>query len=72
MTVSLTTEINRINHTCSELLSKVNMTIHDLAEVIGLLVSSFPGVLYGPPFYRHLENDRTTALRENKGTILLI
>ena len=43
------------------------MTIHDLAEVIGLLVSIFPGVLYGPLFYRHLENDKTTVLRESKG-----
>ena len=51
MTVSLTTEkINRINDKCSELLSKVNMTIHDLAEVIGLLPSSFPEVLYEPFF----------------------
>ena len=68
MTVSLTPEkINRINDKCFELLSEVNMTIHDLAEVIGLLVSSFPGVLYGPLFYRHLENDKTTVLRESKG-----
>ena len=51
MTVNLTPEkINRINDKCFELLSEVNMTIHDLAEVIGLLVSSFPGVLYGPLF----------------------
>ena len=70
MTVSLTTEkINRINNKCSELLSKVNMTIQELAEVIGLLVSSFPGVLHGPLFYRHLENDKTTALRESKGNL---
>lgn len=68
MAVSLTTEkINRINDKCSELLSKVNMTIHDLGEVIGLLLSSFPELLYGPFSYRHLENDKTTALRENKG-----
>ena len=72
MTVSLNTEINRINDKCSELLSKVNMTIHDLAEVIGLLLSSFPGILCGPLCYRHLENDRTTALKESKGTILHI
>ena len=51
MAVSLTTEkINRINDKCSELLSKVNMTIHDLAEIIGLLPSSFPEVLYEPFF----------------------
>ena len=67
-TVSLTPEkIKRINDKCCELLSEVNMTIHDLAEVIGLLVSSFPGVLYGPLFYSHLENDKTTALKESKG-----
>ena len=43
------------------------MAIHDPAEVIGLFVSSFPGVLFGPLFYRHLENDKTTALTESKG-----
>ena len=68
MTVSLTPEkVNQIKEKCFGLLSNVNMTIHDLEEVIGLLVSSFPGVLQGPLFYRHLENDKTTALRENKG-----
>ena len=67
-TATLTPEkINRIYDKCFELRSEVNMTIHDLAEVIGLLVSSFPRVLYGPLFYRHLENDKTTALRESKG-----
>ena len=39
----------------------------ELASVIGLLVSSFSGVLYGSLFYRHLEIDKTTALRQNKG-----
>ena len=68
MTVSLTPEkVNHIKEKCFGLLSNVNMTIHDLAEVIGLLVSSFPGVLHDPLFYRHLENDKTIALRENKG-----
>ena len=42
------------------------MSIQELSEVIGLLVSSFPGVLYGPLFYRHLEHDKTMALRQNK------
>ena len=51
MTVSLTPKkIKRINDKCFELLSEVNMAIHDLAEVIGLFVSSFPGVLFGPLF----------------------
>lgn len=43
------------------------MSIQELAEVIGLQVSSFPGVLYGPLFYRHLEHDKTMGLRQNKG-----
>ena len=43
------------------------MSIQELAEVIGLLVSSFPGVLYGPLFYRHLQHAKTMALRQNKG-----
>jgi len=64
MTVTLTPEkMNCIKEKCFDLLCKVHMTIHDLAEVIGLFVSSFPGVLHGPLFYRHLENDKMTALR---------
>lgn len=43
------------------------MSIQELAEVIGPLVSSFPGVLYGPLFYRQSEHDKTMALRQNKG-----
>ena len=43
------------------------LSIWELTSFIGLLVSSFPGVLYGPLFYRHLEMDKTTALQQNKG-----
>ena len=73
MTVNLTPEkINRINDKCFELLSEVNTTIHDLAEVIGLLVSSFPGVLYGPLFIDTSRMIRQLYLEKAKGTILLI
>ena len=30
-------------------------------------MSIFPGVIHGPLFYRNLENDKTNALRQNKG-----
>ena len=40
----------------------------NVAEVIGLLVSSFPGVEYGPLHYRALENDKTIALRDHNGS----
>ena len=49
------------------MLGLTELPIWELASFIGLLVSSFPGVLYGPLFYRHLEIDKTTALRQNKG-----
>jgi hypothetical protein len=68
MTVSLTLEkIKHIKAKCLKLVSNVSITIHYLAEIIGLLVSSFPGVLHGPLFYSNIETDKTTALRKNKG-----
>ena len=66
MTVCLPTEkVFRIKERCSRLACSATMSIQELAEVIGLQVSSFPGVLYGPLFYRHLEHDKTMG--QNKG-----
>ena len=42
-------------------------TIRELAHVIGLLVSSFPGVQFGRLHYRHLELDKVEALKISKG-----
>ena len=68
MTVRLTAEkVLRIKDKCSKLLRCTTVSVQNLAEVIGLLVSSFPGVIHGPLFYRNLENDKTDALRQNKG-----
>lgn len=68
MTVSLTREkIQHIKVECEKMLELTELPIWELASFIGLLVSSFSGVLYGPLFYRHLEIDKTTALRWNKG-----
>ena len=49
------------------MLEFTELPIWELSSFIGLLVSSYPGVLYGPLFYKHLEIDKTTALRQNKG-----
>ena len=35
--------------------------------VIGKVVSSFPGVMYGPLYYRELESDKSLAAKTNKG-----
>ena len=50
MTVKLTdNKIERITSFASDILREKTLTIRMLASFIGLLVSSFPGVLYGPP-----------------------
>ena len=68
MTVKLTPgKIEHIKAKCGSLLRNKSCSIHDLAEVIGLMVSSFPGVLFGPLFYRNLEIEKTSALRVSKG-----
>ena len=42
---------------------KQNIQIRDLAMIIGKLVATFPGNLYGPLFYRDLEHNKQLALR---------
>ena len=39
--------------------------IREVASVVGLMVSSFAGVYYGPLIYRSLENIKTDALQAN-------
>ena len=41
-----------------------------MARVIGKIVSSFPGVMYGPLYYRELENDKSPAEKTNKGNFI--
>ena len=42
-------------------------SLQEIAEVIGILVSSFPGVAYGPLYYRALESAKCAGLRASKG-----
>ncbi|KAK2555736.1 hypothetical protein P5673_022301, partial [Acropora cervicornis] len=35
-----------------------------IAQLLGLMTSSFPGVMYGPLFYRRLDMDKTNALSQ--------
>lgn len=68
MTVSLPShKKERLVNMCTKLLRKQSITIRMLAEVIGTLVSSFPGVMYGPLFYRQLEDNKSQALKSNHG-----
>ena len=52
---------------CIKLLDAFQITIRDVAQALGYMVSSFPGVMFGPLFFRQLERDKTEALKCNKG-----
>ena len=68
MTVQLTTEHKeKLNNACQKLAGKETCTIQNLAEVLGLIVSSLPGEVHGPLHYWSLERNKTDAFRENKG-----
>ena len=56
-----------VRQACEDLLHQHNPTIREVAHVIGLIVSSFPGVQYGELYYRYLEQDKIQALQDNRG-----
>ena len=63
MTVSPTQEkIQKTIGACSDLLNMVNPPIFEVAKVIGMLVSNFPGVELGPLHYCAPEHDKNSAL----------
>ena len=67
MTVTLTREkALSLQRACQTLLNTALPTIREVACVLGKIVSSFPGVMYGPLHYRHTEHDKIRALRNNQ------
>ena len=52
---------------CTKLLDASQVTIRDVAQALGYTVSSFPGVMFGPPYFRQLERDKTEAFECNNG-----
>ena len=68
MTVSLTIQkVSKTIQACTTLKNKQSHLISDVAEVIGILVSNFPGVDYGPLYYRALDRDKILALKAHRG-----
>jgi hypothetical protein len=64
MTVKLPEEkIKRTIEECHALNKKSKATIRLVSRVIGLLVSSFSAVEYGPLHYRNLEMNKIDALK---------
>ena len=68
MQVSLTQErALKLKEACENLLATTSLCIRTVAQVLGLMTSSFPGVTYGLLHYRVLEMDKTQALVTCKG-----
>jgi len=68
MTITLTPEkALKVKEACATLLGQGRPTIQQVACVIGRMISSFPGVMYGQLYYRVLEHTKTTALKTAKG-----
>ena len=60
MQVSLTLErAFKLRNACENLLATASPCIRDVAQVLGLMTSSFPGAIYGPLHHKSLEMDKT-------------
>ena len=71
MTVTLTDEkkqkLQKLVDTMLSKNARYLFTIREVARVIGIIVSSLPGSLYGALYYRKIENEKNKALVENYG-----
>ena len=68
MTVKLTGEkATNLQSTCQKLIKCRSPSIREVAQVIGKIVSSFPGTIHGTLYYRHIERDKSLALKQHKG-----
>ena len=66
MIVKLTAEkALKLQHDCLIILKRQSISIREAARIIGKIASSFSRVTYGPLNYRHLEHDKTEALKNN-------
>lgn len=69
MTVRLTNKKKeQLASLCIDYLKMGEMSIRELAMIIGKIVASFPGVMFGPLWYRNLEECKKDALRLNRGS----
>ena len=64
MTVSIFEEKHaKLKHTAQKVLDKKSPTIREVARLIGMMISCFPGVEYGELSYRQLEIEKAAALK---------
>ena len=68
MTVTLPQEkVKLIVQECSKLREKHVVTIRVVARILGLMVSTFTAVEYGPLHYRNIEREKIEALKSSRG-----
>ncbi len=68
MTVSLPeTKAHKLRNAALVLLDTENPCIQQVAELLGIMVASFPAVVYGPLYYRQLDNEKSASLRAARG-----
>ena len=68
MTVTLTADKARdIQVLCRSLCNDAKPTVRATAKVIGKIIASLPGVMFGPLYFRAIEKHKTIALKRNRG-----
>ena len=68
MTVRLTSEkAKELSDLCLSISKRVEITIRELAQVIGKMIASDPGMEYGPLYYKNLEIEKDKKLKANCG-----
>ena len=68
MTVSLTPEkAKKLKGAVTRLLSCNRPLIREVAQLIGLIISTFPGAMYGPLYFRNTEGEKAEAIKLNQG-----
>ena len=66
MTISMKSDkAEKVKTAMCQLLRKERPQIREIASVVGLVVSCFPGVKYPSLYYRALENDKTDVLKQD-------
>ncbi|KAK2701829.1 hypothetical protein QYM36_019532 [Artemia franciscana] len=60
-------KIEKVLDSVSKVLRQKSTTIQNLAETLGVLVSTFPAVELGPLYYRKAESLKIQALKHAKG-----
>ena len=61
-------KIDSITRLAQDILRKQTCSIREAAQLIATLVSSCPGVEYGPLFYKQIVIEKHDALRKHKGS----